>query len=213
MSNSAPVLPGELETGIFIPIKCGATWAPGSPCRGPRGQRSWEPWLLGPGRWASSAALVRGPGSCPHFLPFLAPAVGAGGRGGERKGREGPGAWRGGNGGVRKSQGGDSVQGLGWGPETDGNSGPGPALLPPFPSRSEPEHPVTLPVPILVSPHPQNAPETPIFHSCVAPAPRTPIRSPRHPPASLPSLIPRAHLTLHLPPLRFSPGAPMARPR
>lgn len=70
--------------------------------------------------------------------------------------------------GVRKSRGGDSVQGLGWGPETDGNSGPGSLLLPPFPSRSEPEHPVTLPVSVLVTPHPQNAPGIPIFHYCVA---------------------------------------------
>nr|XP_060470226.1 ral guanine nucleotide dissociation stimulator-like 2 isoform X3 [Panthera onca] len=69
---------------------------------GSRAQRSWGPGLLGSGRWASRAPLVRNPGSCPHFLPFLAPAVGAGGRGGERKGREGPGAWRGGNGGAEK---------------------------------------------------------------------------------------------------------------
>uniref|UniRef100_A0A8D1WP03 Ral guanine nucleotide dissociation stimulator-like 2 n=1 Tax=Sus scrofa TaxID=9823 RepID=A0A8D1WP03_PIG len=78
----------------------------------------------------SSAPLVHGPGSCPHFLPFLAPALGAGGRGGERKGREGSGVWRGGVPGVRKSRGGDSVRGLDRGPETDGDERPGTRAVP-----------------------------------------------------------------------------------
>lgn len=49
-------------------------------------RRTADPGLLGPGPWASSAPLVRRPGSCPHFLPFLAPALGASGRRGSGKG-------------------------------------------------------------------------------------------------------------------------------
>ncbi|XP_044632321.2 ral guanine nucleotide dissociation stimulator-like 2 isoform X1 [Equus asinus] len=86
MSNSALALPWGLKTGIFIPIQCGATWAPGSRNGGGLSTAELGPGLLGPGPWASSAPLVRGPGSCPHFLPFLAPALGAGGRGGSGKG-------------------------------------------------------------------------------------------------------------------------------
>lgn len=52
---------------------------------------------------ASSTVLVGGPGSCPHFLPFLAPAVGRTRGGGKRKGREGPGAQRGAGGGRGKA--------------------------------------------------------------------------------------------------------------
>lgn len=127
------------------------------PERGLRGQRAGarDCWGLAAGRPAlpESAALAPVLTSFPFWLLQLEQAD-VGGGGGERKGREGPGAWRAVT-GVRKSRGGDSGQGLGWGPETDGNSGPGPALLPPFPSRSEPEHPVTLPVPVLVTPKPQ----------------------------------------------------------
>lgn len=120
------------------------------------GSRDPSYWVLAPGRPAPP--LVRGPSSCSHFLPFLAPVLEAGGRRGgggvERKGREGLGVWLGvGVGtGVRKSRGGDSVRGFGRGLETDGNSCRGPALPPPLPSRSEPEHLVTLPVPVLLIP-------------------------------------------------------------
>lgn len=164
--------PGAGDWTLYPNSVRGATWVTGSPSRGwGRGQRRWGPGLLGLGPWMSSAPLVHDPGSCPHFLPFLAPALGAGGRGGERKGREGSGVWRGGVPGVRKSRGGDSVRGLDRGPETDGDERPGTRAVPTptekvrarapcDPARSRTRDPF----------HPPNA-APPIFHPCVAPCP------------------------------------------
>lgn len=72
---------------------------------------------------APSAPLARGPGSCPHLLPLLAPALGAGGRRGERKGREG-GSRRGT--GLRKGR-----EGTRPGTGDRRELRPGPALSPP----------------------------------------------------------------------------------
>ncbi|KAM5262678.1 tapasin [Ctenodactylus gundi] len=96
--------------------------------------------------WIRSTALVAWGGD-------------AGGRGGKRKGREGPGAGGVVGGGVRKSREGDAVRDAvrdsvrRLGPETHSTSSPGPALPPPAPSRSEPEHRATLPV-LVPPPHP-----------------------------------------------------------
>lgn len=103
MASSAPVLPRWQETGILSQLRTGRHRIRdpqvGGRCEE---QRSWGPGFLGSGPWASSAPRVRGPGSCPHFLPFLAPALGERGRGGERKGRKGPRVLRGSTGGAEK---------------------------------------------------------------------------------------------------------------
>lgn len=217
MSNSALALPWGLKTGIFIPIQCGATWAPGSRNGGGLSTAELGPGLLGPGPWASSAPLVRGPGSCPHFLPFLAPALGAGGRGGSGKG----GRARQPCGGV---QGVAEKPGKGLGPGTRSGAGdrreqrPGTRAAPTPPEQVRaraPYDPAHCRTRDPLIPKMQKGPILPLCRPPPPPPPPcgTPIRLPRHSPASLPSWFPRAHLTLHLPPYCLSPGAPMARPR
>lgn len=115
--------------------------------------------------------------------------------GAERAG--GPGSLAGGYRGLRKSRGKDLVRGLGQGPETDGNSGPGPALPPPLPSRSEPEHPMTLPIAVLVTPSSPKCKED-LFYPCVAPRPR-----PR-----LPAGLPSGYLDTHPRPSPLGSPAP-----
>lgn len=154
------------------------------------GSRDPSSWVLAPGRPA--LPLVRGPNSCSHFLPFLAPALEAGGRGGAGWSGKGGRAWESGWGcggvgtGVRKSRGGDSVRGFGRGLETDGNSCRGPALPPPLPSRSEPEHLVTLPVPVLLIPSSRKYTRAPHIAPLCGPL------------FSLPSGLPSRYLGIHL---------------
>lgn len=149
MSNS-PVLPRSWELESLSQFSRGDVGSRIPESVGPEDSGAGDPgsWVLAPGPGASSTPLVRGPGSCPHFLPFLAPALGAGGRWGERKGREGPGAWRGGTRGCGKA--GEGTR-SGAGDRQEQLPGTR-ALPPPLPSRSEPEHLVTLPVPVLVTP-------------------------------------------------------------
>lgn len=207
MSDSAPAPPQGSRLHYTHPVR--ATRVPGSQSRrwGWAGEGGAQDGGAGaPGSWTSSAPLVRGPDSCPHFLPFLAPALRADGRRGERKGREGrePG---GGSTGASEKPG----RGLGWGPETDGDSGPGPALPPPLPSRSEPEHLVTLPVPVLVTPSTPRC--TRALHPCVAPSLAS--QKDAHRITWTPTrLFPRspAPTRPHRSPSCLSPGAPWPNP-
>lgn len=134
MSNS-PVLPRSWRLESLSQFSRGDVGSRIPESVGPEDSRAGDPgsWVLAPGPWASSTPLVRGPGSCPHFLPFLAPALGAGGRWGERKGREGPGAWRGGTRGCGKAgegtRSGDSVGG--WRPTVTAARDPRAAPTPP----------------------------------------------------------------------------------
>lgn len=161
-----------------------------------------------PGSW--SLSVRRSPSPRPWLLSSLPSPFGSCSRSGRTRGgaerAEGPGSLAGGvQGGTEKPG-----RGLGPGPETDGNSGPGPTLPPPLPSRSEPEHPARPRTrdPLL----PQLHQGPPYFTLLLPPSPSLPAEFPSglldtHP-RPFPARLPRARLTLHPHPTPSLPRRP-----
>lgn len=173
MFNSTRHTPRGWRLVFLVQFSARRLWVPEPPTRGPGHSGAGTPGLPRPRPLGDPGlprprppGVRRSPSPRPWLLsvltsfPFwlqLSERAGAGGSGKGGRAREPDGGVRGGAEKLRR--------GLDRGPETDGNGGPGPTLPPPLPSRSEPEHPVTLPAPVTDDPFspglPQGLPQGP----------------------------------------------------
>lgn len=186
-----------LRGGVTVPLRDthprepqSCSWAPGwrlraAPCCEGDGAAESRAGLGGGGRAGLGSPSRRPPRPQPWLLSSLPSLFGSCARSGRAQGR----AERAGGPGRRGRRGcGKPGRGLGQGPETDGSSGPGPAL--PHPARSRAGQ--------------SRAPDDPTCSALVTPRPGPCHRAPRGAP-------PRAPAPTD-PPAPVSPGAPMARP-